>query len=168
MNVYSWRLLLVVLVGAGLAVCSPLGSSQKEDEVTSKSGGEAKSRHTRQIAFLPFIAVPPVYQVHQVILVQPDRCSSRPGLEDRFGQVDGNGPATEGPAPPTPEEPSKCVWSIVACCAPGSRNIRYSCFELLGCPGAFWDTNPCDEKVVAAAANTALRFYEGNSTSNKP
>ncbi|XP_075217492.1 hadley [Lycorma delicatula] len=66
------------------------------------------------------------------------------------------------------EEPSRCVWAIVACCSPGSRDIRYSCFELLGCPGAFWDVNPCDEKVVMAAANSALNFYSGmnNETSS--
>lgn len=63
-------------------------------------------------------------------------------------------------------EPSRCVWAIVACCSPGSKNIRYACFELLGCPGAFWDLNPCEERVVMAAANTALQFYMSNSTSS--
>ncbi|XP_039275851.1 uncharacterized protein LOC111060552 isoform X2 [Nilaparvata lugens] len=69
---------------------------------------------------------------------------------------------------PSPREPTRCTWAIVACCSPGSRDIRYSCFELLGCPGAFWDVNPCDEKVVMAAANSALNFYSAktNATSN--
>ncbi|BES87290.1 Hypothetical protein NTJ_00095 [Nesidiocoris tenuis] len=56
-------------------------------------------------------------------------------------------------------EPSPCVWAIVSCCSPGNRNIRYACFELLGCQGAFWDLSPCEPRVVQAAANTALMFY---------
>ena len=39
--------------------------------------------------------------------------------------------------------------------------FRYSCFELLGCPGGFWGVNPCEERVVQAAANTALKYYMG-------
>lgn len=62
-----------------------------------------------------------------------------------------------------PSKPSKCTWAILACCSPDSKNIRYTCFELLGCPGAFWDLNPCEDKVLLAASNTALQFYSGNS-----
>lgn len=58
-----------------------------------------------------------------------------------------------------PKRPSRCVWAIVACCSPDSNSIRYSCFELLGCPGAFWGVEPCQSQVVQAAANTALNYY---------
>nr|ATU82463.1 venom mucin [Lethocerus distinctifemur] len=159
MNGTMIGMLATALVGVSLVLGSPM-----PDQLPKSAG---KSRPRRQIAFLPFIAVPPVYQIHQIVLVQPEKqCQQGGGLSDRFGEEDGQG-STPAPAA-KPAEPSPCVWSIVACCAPGSSKIRYSCFELLGCPGAFWDTNPCEDRVVQAAASTALKFYESNGTSSKP
>jgi hypothetical protein len=60
---------------------------------------------------------------------------------------------------PTVEDPSRCVWAIVSCCSPGSNKIRHPCFELLGCPGPFWDTNPCNKGMTAAAVKVVHQFY---------
>jgi hypothetical protein len=60
---------------------------------------------------------------------------------------------------PTVEDPSRCVWAIVSCCSPGSNKVRHACFELLGCPGPFWDTNPCNKGMTASAVKVVYRFY---------
>lgn len=57
-------------------------------------------------------------------------------------------------------ELNRCVWSIISCCSPTDNNIRYNCFENLGCPGAFWDRNPCSREVIQAALNAANAFYD--------
>ncbi|XP_014277271.1 SR-related and CTD-associated factor 4 [Halyomorpha halys] len=104
----------------------------------------------------------------------PQPPAQQPGFPQPPAQQPGfpQPPVTEGPSTPgifdrmngkindtIPQRPSRCVWAIVACCSPDSNAIRYSCFELLGCPGAFWGVNPCESKVVTAAANTALNYY---------
>jgi hypothetical protein len=60
---------------------------------------------------------------------------------------------------PTVADPSRCVWAIISCCSPGSSNIRNPCFELLGCPGPFWDTNPCNESITGTALKVVGEFY---------
>jgi hypothetical protein len=60
---------------------------------------------------------------------------------------------------PTAADPSRCVWAIISCCSPGSSNVRNPCFELLGCPGPFWDTKPCNEKITGAALKVVGEFY---------
>jgi hypothetical protein len=60
---------------------------------------------------------------------------------------------------PTVADPSRCVWAIISCCSPGSSNVRNPCFELLGCPGPFWDTNPCNERITGAALKVVGEFY---------
>ncbi|PSN34088.1 hypothetical protein C0J52_26574 [Blattella germanica] len=57
-------------------------------------------------------------------------------------------------------QPTKCVWAIISCCSPGSNRVRYPCFELLGCPGPFWDSNPCQEGIASAAVRVAGDFYD--------
>ncbi|XP_023727433.2 uncharacterized protein LOC111875421 isoform X2 [Cryptotermes secundus] len=60
---------------------------------------------------------------------------------------------------PPVADPSRCVWAIISCCSPGSSNVRNPCFELLGCPGPFWDTNPCNERITGAALKVVGEFY---------
>jgi uncharacterized protein affecting Mg2+/Co2+ transport len=59
----------------------------------------------------------------------------------------------------TVEDPSHCVWAIISCCSPGSNEVRHRCFELLGCPGPFWDTNPCNKGMTASAVKVVDQFY---------
>lgn len=63
-----------------------------------------------------------------------------------------------------PREPSRCVWAVISCCSPLSNNVRYSCFEQLGCNGSFWDGNPCSREYTTAALNAAQKFYEQTGT----
>ncbi|XP_046671446.1 uncharacterized protein LOC124361440 [Homalodisca vitripennis] len=113
-----------------------------------------------------FSQYPQIYKLDNIIIIanppQPQPCipqrpppnfpkpkpggGSEDGVDDRGGQFDEEGP-------------SKCTWAIVACCSPGNRNVRYNCFELLGCPGFFFDNSPCDPEIVMAAANAALEYY---------
>nr|CAD7265191.1 unnamed protein product [Timema shepardi] len=60
--------------------------------------------------------------------------------------------------------PSRCVWSIVSCCVPGSVEVRYRCFELLGCNGAFWDSSPCSHDFGWAAIAAITKFYDVRKT----
>lgn len=60
---------------------------------------------------------------------------------------------------PIVEDPSHCVWAIISCCSPGSNAVRHPCFELLGCPGPFWDTNPCNKGMTASAVKVVHQFY---------
>jgi hypothetical protein len=60
---------------------------------------------------------------------------------------------------PTVQDPSHCVWAIISCCSPGSNEVRNPCFELLGCPGPFWDTNPCNKGMTASAVKVVHQFY---------
>ena len=60
---------------------------------------------------------------------------------------------------PTVNDPSRCVWAIISCCSPGSNEVRHPCFELLGCPGPFWDTNPCNKGMTASAVKVVHQFY---------
>lgn len=67
---------------------------------------------------------------------------------------------TTTPETTTQRQLNRCVWAIVSCCNPGNDQIRYSCFENLGCPGAFWDNSPCSREVTQAAFNAAQEFYD--------
>ena len=66
------------------------------------------------------------------------------------------------------QPPSSCVWAIVTCCQPQTAAVRYSCFELLGCPGAFWDGSPCEQAVADAALLHASKFYNKKPAAHKP
>lgn len=57
------------------------------------------------------------------------------------------------------KEPSRCVWAILSCCAPANTPIRYTCFDVLGCSAAFWDTNPCVPAILKTALDQATQFY---------
>lgn len=57
------------------------------------------------------------------------------------------------------KEPSRCVWAILACCAPANTPIRFTCFDMLGCSTAFWDTNPCVPAIVRTALDQATKYY---------
>lgn len=71
-------------------------------------------------------------------------------------------------APPLPRtteapstlQPTRCVWAIISCCTANSGQVRYECFEQLGCSGAFWDTSPCESDIARAAIDTAMKYYE--------
>jgi hypothetical protein len=65
---------------------------------------------------------------------------------------------------PTVADPSRCVWAIISCCSPGSSNVRNPCFELLGCSGPFWDTNPCNEGMANAALKVVGEFYSNGKS----
>ena len=55
--------------------------------------------------------------------------------------------------------PSRCVWGIVNCCTRQDINIRYACFERIGCQGAFWDLNPCGDEIFDAALSEADQYF---------
>lgn len=57
------------------------------------------------------------------------------------------------------KEPSRCVWAILSCCVPANAPVRYSCFDVLGCSTAFWDTNPCVPAIMRAALEQATLYY---------
>jgi hypothetical protein len=73
-----------------------------------------------------------------------------------------NRPAPSTAAPPRqadrPRELSRCTWAIISCCT-AMADISYECFEQRGCPGAFWDNNPCDNEFAQAAIASALNYY---------
>lgn len=58
-------------------------------------------------------------------------------------------------------EPSRCVWAIISCCTGSSQDVSYSCFEQLGCSGAFWDSSPCNSEFARAAINAAANYFNG-------
>ncbi|XP_025420707.1 uncharacterized protein LOC112690831 [Sipha flava] len=65
------------------------------------------------------------------------------------------------------KEPSRCVWAILSCCAPSNTPIRYTCFDVLGCSTAFWDTNPCVPAILKAALDQATQFYGPTTATNR-
>ncbi|GLV41084.1 hadley [Carabus blaptoides fortunei] len=67
--------------------------------------------------------------------------------------------ATQGPGRANTAGPDRCVWAIISCCNPASQEIRYNCFERLGCQGAFWDDSPCRREVTLAALDAAQKYY---------
>lgn len=158
----SWNRRQVRNTTRGRSEIDPISTSTEEE-----SG--RKFVQPRQVPLSPNAdTFPKIFKVDDFIIISNPRPVNLPtcipptrppfvddnSVENRLGNEDG-----------TSSEPSRCVWSIIACCSPGSRNIRYACFELLGCPGAFWDVNPCDDKVVMAAATVALNFYSQRTNS---
>lgn len=65
------------------------------------------------------------------------------------------------------KEPSRCVWAILSCCAPSNTPIRYTCFDVLGCSTAFWDTNPCVPAIIKTALDQATQFYGTTMSTNR-
>lgn len=65
------------------------------------------------------------------------------------------------------KEPSRCVWAILSCCAPANTPIRYSCFDVLGCSAAFWDTNPCVPAILKTALDQATIYYGPATATNR-
>lgn len=65
------------------------------------------------------------------------------------------------------KEPSRCVWAILSCCAPANTPIRYTCFDVLGCSTAFWDTNPCVPAIVKTALDQATMYYAPTTNGTK-
>ncbi|XP_037910214.1 actin cytoskeleton-regulatory complex protein PAN1-like isoform X3 [Hermetia illucens] len=84
------------------------------------------------------------------------------GFRSSFGAQPARRPTPPPPPPPTqdPETPSRCIWAIVSCCSRNDLAVRYACFEQLGCHGAFWDRNPCADKVQDAALEETSRFFD--------
>lgn len=100
--------------------------------------------------FYPPVNIPrPANDVLVIILEQNMKCTND----------------TEQQQPPqsTPKvfpPPSRCIWAIVACCAPTSVTFRYSCFNFLGCSGTFWQINPCQLPIIMLAVNEASGYYK--------
>lgn len=95
------------------------------------------------------VSIPRANDVLVIILEQKMKCS--------------NDTTQEQPPQPTPQifpPPSRCIWAIVACCAPTSATFRYSCFNFLGCSGTFWQINPCQLPIIMLAVNDALAYYK--------
>lgn len=67
----------------------------------------------------------------------------------------------------TGKEPSRCVWAILSCCAPANTPIRYTCFDVLGCSAAFWDTNPCVPAILLTALDQATKYYGTATATNR-
>ncbi|XP_060844043.1 uncharacterized protein LOC132924004 isoform X1 [Rhopalosiphum padi] len=65
------------------------------------------------------------------------------------------------------KEPSRCVWAILSCCAPANTPIRYTCFDVLGCSTAFWDTNPCVPAIIQTALDQATQYYGTATSTNR-
>lgn len=65
------------------------------------------------------------------------------------------------------KEPSRCVWAIMSCCAPANTPIRYTCFDVLGCSTAFWDTNPCVPAIIKTALDQATMYYAPTTNGTK-
>lgn len=65
------------------------------------------------------------------------------------------------------KEPSRCVWAILSCCAPSNTPIRYTCFDVLGCSTAFWDTNPCVPAIIKTALDQATQYYGTTMPTNR-
>ncbi|XP_015368721.1 PREDICTED: uncharacterized protein LOC107165137 isoform X2 [Diuraphis noxia] len=65
------------------------------------------------------------------------------------------------------KEPSRCVWAILSCCAPANTPIRYTCFDVLGCSTAFWDTNPCVPAIIKTALDQATQYYDTTTSVNR-
>lgn len=59
----------------------------------------------------------------------------------------------------TSRQLSRCVWAIVNCCSRNTDAVRYSCFEAVGCHGAFWDLNPCSEELLDAAIDESESYF---------
>uniref|UniRef100_U5ELU2 Putative secreted mucin n=1 Tax=Corethrella appendiculata TaxID=1370023 RepID=U5ELU2_9DIPT len=90
-------------------------------------------------------------------LVQPAPAPSTQGPFSPNNDFNNNGNSIS--QPPT-NQPSACVWAIVSCCSQNNNQIRYSCFERIGCHGAFWDFNPCSTRLMQAALGAAEQFYD--------
>lgn len=65
------------------------------------------------------------------------------------------------------KEPSRCVWAILSCCAPANAPVQYTCFDLLGCSTAFWDTDPCVPAIIRAALEQATKYYGTTAPTNR-
>lgn len=113
---------------------------------------------------------PQIYKVDNLIIIAnppeqqacPQTCNIKPLDKNTFPGKDDELDNRLGLSDPS--EPTKCTWAIVACCAPGNNEVRYNCFELMGCPGLFLGQNPCTPRFVEAATQSALNFYRsGNS-----
>ncbi|XP_065204857.1 uncharacterized protein hdly [Planococcus citri] len=101
--------------------------------------------------FYPPVNIPhhPANDVLVIVLEQNMKC--------------GNETEQKQPPQSTPRvfpPPSRCIWAIVACCAPTSVTFRYSCFNFLGCSGTFWQINPCQLPIIMLAANEASEYYK--------
>ncbi|XP_055848916.1 uncharacterized protein LOC129913939 isoform X2 [Episyrphus balteatus] len=70
---------------------------------------------------------------------------------------------TQRPTPAQESSPrtlSACIWAISSCCDNRNTEIRYQCFERLGCQGAFWDLNPCADDIYRSAVDAADQFLD--------
>ncbi|CAH1404469.1 unnamed protein product [Nezara viridula] len=175
----KWLLMLTAVVslrGEGLGPGPQPGEGQEQAERKQVKrnwfygGYYPVIQYPQPNPYTPFQQVQPLV-VHHLVVMQSPTCQPAgnvPYLPPFQNPDKPQTPVTTTPSvlnrgsfdtEPQPKKPSKCVWAIVACCSPDSTAIRYSCFELLGCPGSFWGVNPCKAEVVQAAANTALKYY---------
>lgn len=57
------------------------------------------------------------------------------------------------------DQPSSCVWAIIACCSPVNFHYRYGCFHFLSCTILFWQVEPCQLPIILAATREAIDYY---------
>lgn len=120
---------------------------------------------------------PPVWgAVSTTTTVRPTRRPSRPGqsrptipplLHKPGDKIPGPSttakiPSAIKPGAPPGKQPSRCVWATISCCQPSSGDVSYSCFEQLGCTGAFWDSTPCQSEFANAAIQNIMDYYQRN------
>ncbi|XP_050424742.1 uncharacterized protein LOC126835911 isoform X2 [Adelges cooleyi] len=65
------------------------------------------------------------------------------------------------------KEPSRCVWAILSCCVPANMPVKFTCFDVLGCSSAFWDTNPCVPAIIKVAMDEATKYYGPITSTNR-
>ncbi|KAK8727228.1 hypothetical protein OTU49_009768 [Cherax quadricarinatus] len=62
------------------------------------------------------------------------------------------------PITTTASNNNPCLWSIVQCCGASMISTRESCFEELGCPGAWFD-NLCSAEFMRTAQEEVGRLF---------
>lgn len=81
-------------------------------------------------------------------------------LRNFSSQTDRLSDSTPAAEPQLREQPSACIWAIVACCSPVNFHFRYGCFHYLACTIVFWQVEPCQLSIILAASREATRYYE--------
>ncbi|CAH0390319.1 unnamed protein product [Bemisia tabaci] len=161
---------------------SPPKTSIPPGEEDKKESKDAEADATRAQRFIGPSAIDPFFYSNPLTPLSPPRRPSNFGYGfqqypyELFMVVQprtcSNGTEPNGTAPPQDvglkflsnsdaPGPARCALAIASCCAPFNYHVRYPCFEMLGCYGAFWDMNPCSEDVVATAVQELAAFYKG-------
>ncbi|XP_055903564.1 uncharacterized protein LOC129939548 [Eupeodes corollae] len=87
------------------------------------------------------------------------RTTLRPSVQSTFRPAVTSRPPAVASQPSASRGISSCIWAITSCCT-SSEQIRYQCFERLGCSGAFWDLNPCADDILRLAVQAADQYLD--------